>query len=341
MAKMLPSLISWEILKSNLSDNSFIKTAAKKEKPESKYNKDGYLKVVIDRDGKEFNPRKGLEGPFLTRNKRAYYYSPKDGKWYCPYMDMYLEERPGTEGSKSASSLSAFKVSCKVASKKVDAIFFSKNIKQASSEFNKIASSSGLDPAKIGRKIVKIEKDLINEIKTAKYRHGTMSLSEAAEKVIDSTMTGSAEDFPSQDPTISQLISQLDVLVDTMSKVVGEDLSIQDVLDAFSDAAQSRGGSLQRQDEEDESSEMYVNFPKDKLLPPAPEKEAGSSNMLKEAAEKNKKSKSSSKRKPTNPSLWSRAKSEAKKKFDVYPSAYANLWASKWYKEKGGGWRKS
>lgn len=42
---------------------------------------------------------------------------------------------------------------------------------------------------------------------------------------------------------------------------------------------------------------------------------------------------------PTNPSLWSRAKSEAKKRFDVYPSAYANGWAAKWYKERGGRWR--
>ncbi len=43
---------------------------------------------------------------------------------------------------------------------------------------------------------------------------------------------------------------------------------------------------------------------------------------------------------PTNPSLWSQAKAQAKKKFDVYPSAYANAWASKWYKSKGGGWKK-
>ena len=43
---------------------------------------------------------------------------------------------------------------------------------------------------------------------------------------------------------------------------------------------------------------------------------------------------------PTNPSLWSRAKSLARKKFDVYPSAYANAWASKWYKKRGGGWKK-
>jgi hypothetical protein len=42
---------------------------------------------------------------------------------------------------------------------------------------------------------------------------------------------------------------------------------------------------------------------------------------------------------PTNPALWSRAKSMARSKFDVYPSAYANGWASKWYKSKGGGWK--
>jgi hypothetical protein len=42
---------------------------------------------------------------------------------------------------------------------------------------------------------------------------------------------------------------------------------------------------------------------------------------------------------PTNPKLWARAKSLARSKFDVYPSAYANGWASKWYKSKGGGWR--
>lgn len=43
---------------------------------------------------------------------------------------------------------------------------------------------------------------------------------------------------------------------------------------------------------------------------------------------------------PTNPALWSRAKSAAKQKYDVYPSALANAWAAKWYKEKGGNWRK-
>ena len=45
------------------------------------------------------------------------------------------------------------------------------------------------------------------------------------------------------------------------------------------------------------------------------------------------------KNKPTNPSLWSRIKGEAKRKFDVYPSAYANGWAAKKYKAAGGGWK--
>jgi len=43
---------------------------------------------------------------------------------------------------------------------------------------------------------------------------------------------------------------------------------------------------------------------------------------------------------PTNPGLWSQAKSKARSKFKVYPSAYANGWAAKWYKSKGGGWKK-
>ena len=44
------------------------------------------------------------------------------------------------------------------------------------------------------------------------------------------------------------------------------------------------------------------------------------------------------KNKPNDQKLWSRAISEAKKRFRVYPSAYANQWASKWYKEHGGTW---
>lgn len=46
------------------------------------------------------------------------------------------------------------------------------------------------------------------------------------------------------------------------------------------------------------------------------------------------------KNKPKNPKKWSSCISQAKKKFDVYPSAYANAWASKCYKSKGGKWKK-
>ena len=43
---------------------------------------------------------------------------------------------------------------------------------------------------------------------------------------------------------------------------------------------------------------------------------------------------------PTDPGKWSYYKAQAKKKFDVYPSAYANGWAAKKYKAAGGGWKK-
>jgi hypothetical protein len=43
---------------------------------------------------------------------------------------------------------------------------------------------------------------------------------------------------------------------------------------------------------------------------------------------------------PTDPGKWAASKAAAKSKFDVYPSAYANGWAAKNYKGKGGGWRK-
>jgi hypothetical protein len=44
---------------------------------------------------------------------------------------------------------------------------------------------------------------------------------------------------------------------------------------------------------------------------------------------------------PTDKAKWAYYKSQAKKKFDVYPSAYANAWAAKMYKKAGGGWKKN
>lgn len=42
---------------------------------------------------------------------------------------------------------------------------------------------------------------------------------------------------------------------------------------------------------------------------------------------------------PTNKKLYARVKALAKKKFKVYPSAYANAWLVKTYKAKGGGYK--
>jgi DNA topoisomerase IA len=54
----------------------------------------------------------------------------------------------------------------------------------------------------------------------------------------------------------------------------------------------------------------------------------------KKAKSKNKKSTIPSNVK--NKALYARVKAEAKRKFDVYPSAYANAWLVKTYKKRGG-----
>ena len=40
--------------------------------------------------------------------------------------------------------------------------------------------------------------------------------------------------------------------------------------------------------------------------------------------------------KPTNPKLYAAKKAQAKKKFSVWPSAYASAWLTKEYKKAGG-----
>lgn len=42
---------------------------------------------------------------------------------------------------------------------------------------------------------------------------------------------------------------------------------------------------------------------------------------------------------PTNPDLWKRAIAAAKRRYRVYPSRYANAFASTWYRSRGGKWR--
>ena len=41
---------------------------------------------------------------------------------------------------------------------------------------------------------------------------------------------------------------------------------------------------------------------------------------------------------PTNKKLYARVKAATRRKFAVYPSAYANAWLVKTYKSRGGGY---
>jgi len=67
-----------------------------------------------------------------------------------------------------------------------------------------------------------------------------------------------------------------------------------------------------------------------KKKPTSPIKKIG----LKKGGSKVKKSGS----KPSNPKLYASVKAEAKRKFKVYPSAYANAWLVRTYKKRGGGY---
>ena len=57
------------------------------------------------------------------------------------------------------------------------------------------------------------------------------------------------------------------------------------------------------------------------------------------AVKKKKSSPKKTKAIPTNPKLYAQVKAETKRKFDVYPSAYANSYLVRTYKKKGGKYR--
>ena len=57
------------------------------------------------------------------------------------------------------------------------------------------------------------------------------------------------------------------------------------------------------------------------------------------AVKKKKSSAKKTKSIPTNPKLYAQVKAETKRKFDVYPSAYANGYLVREYKKRGGKYR--
>lgn len=46
---------------------------------------------VIGRLDERWQPRKGLEGPFQYANGRVLYYDPREGRYWDPTTDFYLE----------------------------------------------------------------------------------------------------------------------------------------------------------------------------------------------------------------------------------------------------------
>ena len=49
----------------------------------------GY-RILRERDAK-YQPRKGLEGPFHYPNGQVLYYDPKEGEYYDPLTDFYVD----------------------------------------------------------------------------------------------------------------------------------------------------------------------------------------------------------------------------------------------------------
>ena len=60
------------------------------------------------------------------------------------------------------------------------------------------------------------------------------------------------------------------------------------------------------------------------------------------AERRRRRSKTSTKKRniPTNKKLYARVKTAARRKFAVYPSAYANAWLVRTYKKRGGKYRR-
>ena len=105
------------------------------------------------------------------------------------------------------------------------------------------------------------------------------------------------------------------------------------------------GMSKDHQLSTDESGAMLIQIldPKDDvlkglaaILPPMNIEEIVLLNNLRESCGL---IKIAAKHKPNNPKLWAKCIAEAKRKFDVFPSAYANGFASRLYKKKGGTWK--
>ena len=52
---------------------------------------------VVGKMDERWQPRKGLEGPFQYANGRVLYYDPREGRYWDPTTDFYLDHEEMTQ----------------------------------------------------------------------------------------------------------------------------------------------------------------------------------------------------------------------------------------------------
>ncbi len=143
--------------------------------------------------------------------------------------------------------------------------------------------------------------------------------------------------------TIKRNMSELDRLGKQFDKVASEAKSLDQRLNGlYEDMGHilSRYYKLGEISEEQMKQRLGIEQPKKVQSTPAPQQTQVQTQNTTENINEKKLNLFLEKNCPTDPGKWAASKSAAKSKFDVYPSAYANGWAAKNYKSKGGGWRK-
>lgn len=143
--------------------------------------------------------------------------------------------------------------------------------------------------------------------------------------------------------TIKRNMSELDRLGKQFDKVASEAKSLDQRLNGlYEDMGHilSRYYKLGEISEEQMKQRLGIEQPKKVQSTPTPQQTQVQTQNTTENINEKKLNLFLEKNCPTDPGKWAASKSAAKSKFDVYPSAYANGWAAKNYKSKGGGWRK-
>ena len=229
----------------------------------------------IDRERYPNREREGLEGPYKSRKSgKIFYYDRKEGKYYDPDSDMYLDVSDVMESTPAYRKMMKDYEGSDM--KKVFDILKPKGFRVGEQDDTLVRNMLKKHKNNVKKAAAEIEKKYSNRFESVEL-----------EEKIDYKYTGKVVKIKRREFA--------KVHKDFKNDEEGKERMM--VLDP------KTGGTIS----------VPVMFEETQL------------------DEKNE---------PTNPALWKKAIAKAKAKFDVYPSAYANAWASKWYKEQGGGWKK-